>query len=65
MGEIIKIEAESCSCPPYMRGMIFRCDGRKAWVLEGCDPFNGKVQLGYYLLPLTEEEKEREDESTN
>jgi hypothetical protein len=62
MLEKFKIEAEQCPCAPYMRGMIFRRDGRDIWVVEACDPLSGKLQVGHYLLPLTEEEKEKEKE---
>lgn len=55
-----RIEAEPMPCAPYIRGIIFRRDGRDVWVVESCDALDGKLVLGLYRLPPSDEEKERD-----
>lgn len=57
MGPTFNIEAEEVGCPPYMRGMIFHRVLNKVWVVENCQPLEGKLQLGCYRLPESVMEK--------
>jgi len=54
----IKIKLESCGCPPFMRGTIFRRQGNNVWVVMGVEPLSGKVQLQLFRLdkPVLEED---------
>lgn len=59
----IKINLESCCCPPFMRGTIFRRQGDNVWVVMGTDPLKGKVQLQLFRMdkPVLENDNESTD----
>lgn len=51
MQEMINLEAEPRPCCPFLPGVIFYQNGKDVWVVESCDPLEGKVHLGHYRLP--------------
>ena len=62
MSEPLQIQVESCGCPPYLRGMIFRRQEDVVWVIEEVEPIEGKIQIRSYRLPKPILEEDKEDE---